>query len=207
MKDMYSTLFDRIIQAQYPADTWLKEENLSEEFKVSRTPVRETLRQLEQDGLIELLPKRGARVFSFTADDIEEIFEIRKSLEPLALEIAAPSLSIHNLMEIRNMITNTKDVYDFKKHTEMDERFHKYFIEASRKRRLISMLHQLYRIIQHFRELGFRDESIIKIATEEHLTIIDALCIRNIEKGKELLITHLQNSKVRLISKLIKGGD
>jgi len=203
MNGMYSTLFDRIIEGKYPPDTWLKEENLAKEFNVSRTPVRENLRQLEQDGLIEIIPKRGARVFSFTADDIEEIFEIRKSLELLALDIAAPSLSINGLIEIRTMITDYRESYDSKKHAEMDANLHRYIIEASGKRRLISMLHQLYRLSQRFRELGFRDEKIIKIATEEHIKIIDALCIRDVEKTKELLKTHLQNSKTRLISKLI----
>jgi DNA-binding GntR family transcriptional regulator len=206
MEDIYSTLFERIIRTQYPPDTWLKEETLAEEFKVSRTPIRETLRQLEQDGLIELIPKRGARVFSFTADDIEEIFEIRKFLEPLAMDIAAPSLSINGLMEIRTIITDHSHAYNSMQQTEVDERFHKFFINASSKRRLIAMLHQLYRLIQHIRELGFRDEKIIKDATEEHLQIIDALCIRNVDKAKELLKTHLQNSKIRLISKLIKEG-
>ncbi len=206
MKDIYATLFYRILQGKYPQNTWLKEELLAEEFNISRTPVREILRQLEQDRLIEILPKRGARVFSFTADDIEEIFEIRKSLELLALDISAPSLSINGLMEISTMIEEYAQLYDYQKHTEIDEKFHKYFIEASGKRRLIAMLHQLYRLIQHLRELGFKDKEIIKTATKEHLEIINALCLRDVVGAKELLEKHLQNSKTRLISKLIKEG-
>lgn len=196
-------LFDRILQGKYPADTWLKEDALAEEFNVSRTPIRQILRQLEQDGLIEIILKRGARIFPFTADDIEEIFEIRQSLEILALEMSAPTLKINDLMEIRGKIENIAQTQDSKKHTDMDEMFHKYYIETSRKKRLISMLHQLYRLIQRFRELGFRNSEVRKLATREHLAILDALCLRDVVQAKQLLENHLQQSKTRLISILI----
>ena len=83
---MYRTVFDRIVHGRYGPDTWLREGALANEFGLSRTPVREALRQLEQDGLLEIIPNRGARVFGFTADELEQLYEIRLSLELLALE-------------------------------------------------------------------------------------------------------------------------
>ena len=79
MIDIYSILFDKIIAGDYPVNTRLKEEDLSAEFKTSRTPVRAVLQQLEQDGLVQISPNKGAKVLPFSADEIEEIYEIRKS--------------------------------------------------------------------------------------------------------------------------------
>lgn len=203
MENIYQTLYNRIIEGKYPSNTWLREEDLAKEFNVSRTTVRRNLHQIEKEGLIEILPNRGARVFAFTVDEVEEIFEIREALELLAISIAAPSISVNSLMELRTKIMKSKNSHDFKEQTEIDEAFHKFFIEASGKRRLISMLNQIHRLIQRFRQFSFRDEAISKSSMEDHIMIINALCLRDIEEAKELLKTHLQNSKKRVISKLI----
>ena len=92
IEEIYTALFDRIINNKFPANSWLKEDKLAEDYDVSRTPVREVLRILEQDGLVQIIPNRGARVFGFTIDDLEDIFEIRRVLESLAMEHAVPSL-------------------------------------------------------------------------------------------------------------------
>ena len=101
MDEIYSTLFDRIITGEYPAGTKLKQEDIATEFNISRSPVRTVLQQLDQDGLVQLSPNKGARVLPFTADEIEEIYEIRKSLELLCLDISAPILSLHKLLALR----------------------------------------------------------------------------------------------------------
>ncbi len=206
MKEIYTTLFNLIIGRKYPPDTQLKEKVLAEEFNLSRTPVRETLRQLEQDGLVQIIPNRGARVNAFTVDDVEEIYEIRESLELLALETSAPSLSIHGLMEIRTLIQANAQSNDFMKHEEDDAKLHRYFIEASEKRRLIAMLNQLFHLIQHFRQLGFKDPEVRSRATKEHLELIDTMCFRDVKAAKEILSRHIKNSKINAVSHLVRGG-
>ena len=204
MQKIYMALFNRIIHGEYVPDTRFKEEALAKEFHVSRTPIREVLRQLEQDGLVEILQNRGARIVGFTADDVEEIYEIRKSLEVLSLDIALPTLSISAIMEIRKEITENLNVDDFAVHTKIDAKLHNYFIEASGKRRLISMLKQLFRLIQSFRELGFKDLQVRETAQKEHISLIDALCVRDVAVAKEILIKHIQTSKKNAISQLIE---
>ena len=203
MQQTYTILFDRIIAGEYNPDTRLKEEALAQEFGVSRTPIREVLRQLEQDGLVEILQNKGARIIGFTADDVEEIYEIRKSLELLCLDVAVPVLSIDALMTIRREIVGNLNVHDFAVHTALDAKLHNYFIEASNKRRLISMLKQLFRLIQSFRELGFQDPKVRETAEKEHLNLIDALCIRDLTAAKDILARHIQTSTRTAISHLM----
>jgi len=204
MADIYSTLFNRIISGEYPAGTKLNEGTIAQEFKVSRTPVRAILQQLDQDGLIQAIPNKGAKVLPFTADEIEEIYEIRKALELLCLDISAPVVSIQQLMELRKeMIENQKND-DIDVQTELDARLHSIIINATGKKRLIDMLYQLFRLIQSFRGLGFKQNKTKESTIREHLDIIDALSRRDIALSKELMKKHIENSKIIALSHIFK---
>lgn len=202
VQDIYSILFDRILKGYYPPDTKLKEEDLAEEFKVSRTPIREILSQLAQDGLVDKVPKKGTRVIGFSVDDVEEIYEIRKSLEVQALRYSAPYLSIQGLKEIREQIIALQNIEDFKAHEQVDSKLHNYFIQGSKKMRLIRMLDQLYRLIQHFRELGYRRPETRDMASRAHLKLVDALILRDIDAAVEILKNHIEESKNNAIVQL-----
>ncbi len=202
MSDVYSILFDRILSGYYKHDTKLKEEELAEEFKVSRTPIREVLNQLSQDGLVDKVPKKGTRVIGFTVDDVEEIYEIRKSLEVQALRYSASFLSIQGLKEIKDEILQVQNKEDFKAHERVDSKLHNYFIHASKKVRLIRILDQLYRLIQRFRELGYRDPRTREKAVNAHLALVEALILRDTEKAVQILKDHLEESKNNAILQL-----
>ena len=204
MPSIYAVLFDRIVSGEYPPNTRLKEEELAQQFDVSRTPVRLTLRQLEQDGLVEIMPKRGARVVGFTVDDVEEVYDIRKSLEIQALKTSAPHLNIQGLIEIRAKLKEISRINDQKIHEEIDAQVHNYFIQASGKRRLISILDQMFRLIQRFRELGFEDAGLRESAYEAHLALIDAICLRDVNKAAEILADHIEQSKLHAVSLIVK---
>lgn len=204
MPHIYSILFDRIVSGEYPAYHRLKEEELARKFKVSRTPIRLTLRQLAQDGLVESLPKRGTRVIGFSVDDVEEVYEIRKSLELQALKTSAPYLNIQGLIDIRTELKTISRVDDYQAHEAIDARFHNYFIQASGKRRLIAILDQMFRLIQNFRLFGFKDQAIQASACQAHLALIDALCLRDVSTATNLLADHIETSKMNAISYIVK---
>ena len=204
MPQIYAVLFDGIVSGEYPPNTRLKEEELAEKFDVSRTPIRVTLRQLEQDGLVEIMPKRGARVVGFSVDDVEEVYDIRKSLEIQALKTSASHLNIQGLIEIRAKMKEISRISDPKQHEEIDARIHNYFIRASGKRRLISILGQMFRLIQRFRELGFEDPSLRESAAEAHLALIDAICLRDVDKAAGILADHIEGSKIHAVSLIVR---
>ena len=206
MTDIYATLFERIVYGQYKPKSRLKEEELAEQFQVSRTPVREALKLLEYDGLIEISPKKGAQVIGLSVDDVEEIYEIRKPLELLALQSSITVLNIQGLLEIRQRIQEVNQIADFKAHQEVDARLHSYIIEASGKRRLVTILNQLFRLVQRFRETGFKDHVLRESAYQDHMALIDAVCLRDLDLATELLGNHIDKSKVHSISLLVRGN-
>lgn len=206
MKDLYAVLFDRMVRGEYRVDHRLKEESLAGEFAVSRTPVREALRQLAQDGLVEILPRRGARVVGFTVDDVEEIYDIRLSLELLALRSSLPHLGIQGLKALRGELVRVAQSPDHVEHQRVDAVFHGYFIEACRRRRVISILAQMSRLIRQFRELGFREPGIRETASRAHLALLDALSVRDLAAAERILAGHIEESKKNAISRIVRGA-
>ncbi len=205
MDGVYKTMIERLTMSYYPADMRLKEDELSEEFKISRTPIREILRNLEHDGLVKVIPRKGATVIPFTTDDVEDIYEIRKSLELLALKYSAPSLSIHGLKEIRASVIECSRSSDYLEHTKTDRMFHSYIVEFSSRRQIIRILEQQGALIEFFRNEGFRNQEERDVVTEEHLNIIDTLCTRNVEKALDAFGSHIEHAKMRVLSNLVKG--
>ena len=205
MTDIYGTLFDRIIAGVYKADTRLKEELLGAEFKVSRTPIREALRMLAQDGLVEILPRRSAIVLGFTVDDVEEIYDIRKSLEIQALRSSVQNLSIEKLKDLRSRLVEVSGSADYHAHQAIDADLHNSFIEASRKKRLIKILQQMFRLIQQFRELGFKDPAVRVSASQAHMDLLDSLSVRDLAEAEKILLNHIEMSKKNAISLIVRG--
>jgi DNA-binding GntR family transcriptional regulator len=197
---LYETIFNKIIHGEYPANTKLREEKLAETHKVSRTPVREALRHLEKDGLIEMLTNRDTRVVGLTADDVEEVFQIRKVLECLALRFSVHNLSIGRLQELRAEITGISESDDYLEHAKVDAKLHTYMIEASNKKRLIAILRQLFRLIPRFQQIGYKDKNARAQATVDHLALIDALLYRDLAKAEVLLEKHIERSKLVAIA-------
>ncbi len=204
MEDIYSEMFDKIISGEYPEGTHLKQEDIAREFKISRTPVRIVLQQLDQDGLLQFTPNKGAKVLPFSADEIEEIYEIRKSLELLCMDISAPVLSIHKLLELKKDVLENLQNNDGGVLANLDGRLHSYIIESTKKKRLIFMLNQLYRLLQKFRTLGYQKSEIRHQALHEHIEIIDMLCLRDTVNAKAFMKKHIENSKIIALSQLFK---
>ncbi len=202
---IYETLFNSIIHGEYPINARLREEELAEAHQMSRTPVREALRDLEKDGLIEMLTSRDTRVVGLTVDDVEEVFQIRKVLEILALRFSIHSLSIGGLQEIRSEISRISESDDYLEHEKVDAKLHNYIIEASNKKRLLAILKQLFRLIQRFRQLGFKDRNVRAQATQDHLELIDALVFRDLARAEELLEKHIERSKIDAIASILQG--
>ena len=201
---IYRELFNRVVHGVYAPGEWLREDALATEFGVSRTPIRETLYQLAQDGLVEGLPKRGFRSLGFTVDDLEEAYEIRRALELVAVERATPSISISALHAIRARIESVAGTDDPIEHAAIDSELHRLIADASRSRRLITMLSSLYRIMQSFRELGFESETIRRPATAEHIRLIDALASRDAPAAARILDEHIRLSKSRILKQVLE---
>ena len=179
----------------------LKEIALSQRFGVSRTPIREALRLLEQDGVAKILPAHGAVVVSLTPDDVEDIYDIRMMLELLAIDLIGPTLKLQSLSKFRNQMS-TESSKHIQKQVELDTKFHRFLIETTGRRYLITMYERTSRLMQRIRSIGFRNPTTLSRATSEHIELIDALLVRDIDSAKITIRQHIQNSKTCVLSLL-----
>ncbi len=201
-RDVYATLFDRIVAGELAAGARLKEVALAEEFGISRTPVREALRQLTNDGLVEILPAQGARVTGFSADDIEDVYDIRMALELLALDLNGHALRLQPLTEWRERLRQADLENDTEAHIEIDALLHRYVVASTHRRYLLHVYDEMGRLMQRFRHLGFRNRAVLERATSEHTALLEALLVRDIATAHEVLKAHIRNSKLSALSQL-----
>jgi len=205
-QDIYATLFDRIVSGELAAGTRLKEIALADEFGLSRTPVRDALRQLTGDGLAEIVPAQGARVVSFGADDIEDVYDIRMALELLALDLNGDSLKLQPLTELRERLRKANQHNDLAEHAEIDALLHRHVVESTGRRYLLRVFDEMGRLMQRFRYLGFRDVAVLKRAVAEHEAFLEALLVRDVAKARQVIEAHIRNSKLSALAQLHRGA-
>jgi len=165
----------------------LKETDLVEELAVSRTPIREALNQLSKEGLVEIIPRRGAFVKRWTRQEALEVLFLREALEGLAGKLAVSKMTDEDINELESFMA------DYEKgsleYVEADKRFHEAIVNACGMERLKNLIWNLYDSLQMRKILGlsFHDEERIKESMEEHRRIIQAFRDRD-EDGVERAI-------------------
>lgn len=196
--EIYSDILGKIVLGEFRPGQRLIEDELAAAYKVSRTPIREILFALQRDGLVEHTRNRGARVVAFTPDDVEQIYEIRKALECLAVRTSAQNLPLAELLEVERRLAalNEKKVADWsQQQAEIDLRLHRLIVSYSRNRRLLLYLENISLLIHSLRLLGYRNPEHARQAGEEHLEIVRTLLRRDGLNAEKLLAEHIEMSK------------
>jgi DNA-binding GntR family transcriptional regulator len=195
---IYASILGKIMNGEYPPGQRLVEEEMAEIYKVSRTPIREVLQALARDGLVEHVHNRGARVVSFTPDDVEEIYEIREVLECFSVRRAVRNLPLNQLIEIEKRLNglNRSDGPKWnQQQADLDLELHRLIVSHSGNRRLIAHLENIALLIHSLRLVGYRNDQHARQAGTEHLAIVRALLRRDSELAERLLAEHIENSK------------
>jgi DNA-binding GntR family transcriptional regulator len=197
---VYDNLKRRIItNALKPGDP-LNEGILSKELKISKTPVREALQQLEKEGLVENIPGKGAFVSRFTFQDIRELFEIREILEcEITRQVAAKGdLDLAEAQAIRDkfLASETNGRRTGKSYFSAGDHIHSFIFTAWGNQKLIreyqGLQEQVVRISLHFFSKNRQERAAQSF--KEHLEIIDSLIARDPVRVEKAIRTHLQNS-------------
>jgi DNA-binding GntR family transcriptional regulator len=180
----------------------LNERSLSQRLKVSKTPIREAIQLLHKEGLIELIPQKGAFVSQITLNDIREIMQIRQGLEPLAASVAASSHNTEELFVLDNEFASFPDgsPKDYKTTHEAGRRLHRFIIQSTRNQRLIGLLESLNDQMDRIRSLFYFDlsQDYIDQAFEEHKGIINAVKEGDSVRAEEIMKIHIRNYWERL---------
>lgn len=193
--EVYNRLYDEIIKNELTPGTALTETEIAERLGVSRTPVREALRDLELDGLVISGSGRSSMVSDISPYDVEEIFDIRIALEILALEKSINRITDKEINDLLKSFENEKYDFNWEKNHKADKILHSLIIDRSGNKRLKNFLNNLNGQIERFRRIASKSEGRANLSIDEHIEFLLCLKTRDLKKSKESLKKHLISVK------------
>ncbi|MGB9814273.1 MAG: GntR family transcriptional regulator [Thermovenabulum sp.] len=198
---IYQHLKNAILNGVYKPGESLIELKVARELGVSRTPVREAIRQLELEGLVSSIPNKGVIVEGVTEKDVEDIYTIRKMIEGLAARWAAEKITPEQLKELKDVL-DLMEFYTQKgeidKVSELDTQFHDIIFRACQSRPLESVLSHFNHFIQRARLVSIKSIGRAQVSLEEHKKIYEALEKRDPEEAEKAMINHVEKAKMNL---------
>ncbi len=209
VEQAYRTIRQRILDNVYPAGYRALEREFAEDLALSRTPVREALLRLQSEGLLELIPRHGARVLPVSAGDMREIYEVLTALESMAAEIVTrrrPSAA-----ELRPLSTASRGMVEALRNDDLDawaradEHFHRQLLELAGNAVLIQTVQQLWDRAHRARMVTLRLRPRPVHSTKEHNAIVEAIRAGDPEATVRLYRSHRQRASVELLAILEKA--
>ena len=197
-----------IIVGNYPRGEILTELKLVEQLGVSRTPIREALRRLEQERLIKDSGK-GSVVLGITLEDLMDIMDIRQSIEGLAAYYATKNITASELADLRR-ISELQDFYYEKNDMErlrlMDDQFHDTIYRLCKRSVICDTLRPLHRKTQRYRRLSMDDTQRLAHSIEEHKRILNAIASGDADLAAQLTTEHITKAKEQMIARFYYHG-
>ena len=196
---VFNTLRQAILKGELEPGERLMEIQLAERLGVSRTPIREAIRKLELEGLVLMIPRKGAEVAKISARSLRNVLEVRRALEELAIELACQRMSeedIDNLQKAQDDFKAAISEGDAMKIAETDEHYHDVIYEGTQNAKLIQMLNNLREQMYRYRLEYIKDEDKRKILILEHERILKAVRERKVADAKEAMREHIDNQEI-----------
>lgn len=194
---VFHKIREDILSGEYHQNEELKEASIGNELGVSRTPVREALRQLELEGLLNIIPNKGAYVTGISAKDIQDIYVIRSYLEGLCARWACEYITKPQLEELDEIIY-LSEFHAKKGHhdqlLELDNRFHEVLYEASNSKILDHVLSDFHHYVQRVRKVTLSSMARANDSNAEHRAIVEALKEKEGERAETLAHEHMLNT-------------
>ena len=198
---VYNRLREDILSGKLKENEELREITIGEELGVSRTPVREAFRQLELEGLITIIPNKGAFVTGITGKDVKDIYMIRSHLEGLCARLACDHITDEQLSEMEENIY-LGEFHASKGHmdqmAELDSRFHELLYEACDSKMLENLLKDYHQYVMRIRKKTL-STSRGTVSNEEHRAIMDAIRNHDPESAEKLANLHINNAYQNMV--------
>ena len=193
---VFNTLREAILKGDLKPGERLMELQLASKLGVSRTPIREAIRMLEQEGLAVTTPRKGAEVAKMTLKDMEDVLEIRDALDELAVRIACQKISDEQLRELEDMkerFEKSTQTGNVKKIAEADVTFHDVIYEATGNPKLVTLLNNLREQVYRYRVEYIKDPKNYPTLIAEHEAILESLKNRDVKNAVEAMHVHVAN--------------
>lgn len=194
---VFHKLREDILNGRYKENEELKEVAIGEELGVSRTPVREAFRQLELEGLIQIVPNKGAYVTGITAKDVKDIYMIRSSLEGMCARLATEHITQEQMEELEENVY-LASFHASKGHmeqmTELDNRFHHILYASCDSKMLENLLQDFHQYVIRIRKKTLSTKERSMASNEEHRLIMEAIKAKKADEAERYATQHMINA-------------
>ncbi len=202
---VFNTLRQAILKGELAPGERLMEIQLAEKLGVSRTPIREAIRKLELEGLVLMIPRKGAEVAKISEKSLKDVLEVRRSLEELAIELACQRMTDTDLQELERKqkkfceAISRGSAMDI---AESDESYHDVIYNCTRNTRLVQILNNLREQMYRFRLEYIKDEDKRQILRLEHEKILKALRSRHVAEARAAVREHIDNQEITVLKNI-----
>jgi DNA-binding GntR family transcriptional regulator len=202
---VFNTLRQEILTGNLKPGERLMEIHLANKLGVSRTPIREAIRKLELEGLVIMIPRRGAEVAQITLKSLEDVMEVRRALDVLAIELACERMGGEDLEKMRKACENfdaavaTKDT---RKIAEADVEFHDLIVLSTGNTRLVQLVNNLSEQMYRYRFEYLKDESTHDTLKQEHLEMYQSIVNKDKQTAAYTVKKHIDNQEKAIIRQL-----
>ena len=200
---VFNTLRQAILRGELKPGERLMEIQLANKLGVSRTPIREALRKLELESLVNMVPRKGAEVADITEKSLRDVLEVRKALEELSVQLACEKITEEEIEELKRVAERFKDTLDDQdvtKIAEADVAFHDVIYTATDNQKLILLLNNLREQMYRYRVEYLKKEEAYPQLIAEHEELIDNISKRNKEEATRIMCEHIDNQVATVIN-------
>ena len=202
---VFKTLRQAILKGELEPGERLMEIQLAERLGVSRTPIREAIRKLELEGLVLMIPRKGAEVAKISENNLRDVLEVRRSLEELAIDLACQRITEEELAQLNKAEVDFKAAIengDAMQIAQTDENFHEIIYNSTKNQKLVQILNNLREQMYRYRLEYIKDADKRQILMVEHEHILKALTLRHIQEAKMAVRGHIDNQEITILKNL-----
>lgn len=199
---VFNTLRQAIITGEFAPGERLMEIALANRLGVSRTPVREAIRKLELEGLVVMIPRKGAEVAKITEKDLRDVLEVRSSLEELAAELATERLDEEfkvNITKALQAFEAAIEEGDDSKIADTDMDFHDVIFDGTHNKRLIQIINNLREQMYRYRLEYVKDQEYHSVLLREHKELVKAMFAGDSKEARAIMKRHIDNQEETVI--------
>ena len=193
---VFNTLRQAILRGELKPGERLMEIQLANKLGVSRTPIREAIRKLELEGLVLMIPRKGAEVADISEKSLKDVLEVRRALEELSVKLTCDRITKEEIKELSQAAENFKRTLKSKYITEIaeaDVRFHDVIYTATKNQKLIQLLNNLHEQMYRYRIEYLKNEEVYPKLLKEHREIIDRISGGEKEEAARIVCEHIDN--------------
>lgn len=202
---VFNTLRQAILTGELKPGERLMEIHLADRLGVSRTPIREAIRKLELEGLVTMIPRRGAEVAQITEKSMSDVLEVRRAMDALCVELACDRITEEELAELKQacgVFERTVKTGDVKQIAQADVKLHDIIVQATGNRRLIQLVNNLSEQMYRYRFEYIKDFTQHERLIEEHRIIYESILNKDKETASEAAKIHIDNQKKAIIRQI-----